>query len=99
MEEKINEELEAYLDRYFPKGDDRRGDALVIVAFANLLLNKKCADKDFLEIKHKFKMEELEFERASAKQFHEQILERGRIQRAEERKMLLERKSLAAGRC
>lgn len=26
-------EEEAYLDRYFPKGDKRRGDALVIYAF------------------------------------------------------------------
>lgn len=36
-----NEELSAYLDRYFPKGDSRRGDALVIVAFANILLHEK----------------------------------------------------------
>ena len=37
---KPNQELEAYLDRYFPKSDNRRGDALVIVAFANILLNE-----------------------------------------------------------
>ena len=35
-----NEELNEYLDRYFPKGDSRRGDALVLVAFANILLHK-----------------------------------------------------------
>lgn len=43
------------------------------------------------QIKHKLKMEELHFERASATLMHEQILERGRISRAEERKMLLEK--------
>ena len=35
-----NEELSAYLDRYFPKSDNRRGDALVIVSFANILLHE-----------------------------------------------------------
>jgi hypothetical protein len=38
-------------------------------------------------IKHKFHMEELKFERESALIIHEQILERGRIKWAEERKM------------
>lgn len=31
--EQPSEEEEAYLDRYFPKGDKRRGDALVIYAY------------------------------------------------------------------
>lgn len=45
-----SEEEEAYLDRYFPKGDSRRGDALVIFAYMKLqqlklfnLLVQKCA--------------------------------------------------------
>lgn len=40
-----NEELNAYLDTYFPKGDNRRGDALVLVAFANILLHKAKKEK------------------------------------------------------
>lgn len=58
-------------------------------------------EKQILEIKqqidvnrHIFRMEELAFERENNKIMHEQILERGRISRAEERKMLLERRSL-----
>jgi hypothetical protein len=47
------------------------------------------------ENKHSFKMQELEFERASSKLFHEQVLERGRIQRAEERKMFMEKRSFS----
>jgi hypothetical protein len=46
-------------------------------------------------IKHSFKMQELEFERASSKIFHEQVLERGRIQRAEERKMFMEKRGFS----
>jgi hypothetical protein len=52
-------------------------------------------DKELAEIKHSFKMQELEFERASTKIFHEQVLERGRIQRAEERKMFMEKRSFS----
>ena len=44
------------------------------------------------KIKHCFKMEELDYERASNKINHEHILERGRIQRAEERRMIAERR-------
>jgi hypothetical protein len=44
------------------------------------------------ELKHKFKMEELNYERQTSIIVHEKILERGRIQRAEERKMILYRK-------
>lgn len=43
-----NKELSAYLDRYFPSGDNRRGDALVIVSFANILLHEK--DKKTKEV-------------------------------------------------
>lgn len=46
-------------------------------------------EKALAELKHKFQMEALEFERATSKLIHEQILERGRIQRAEERKTLI----------
>lgn len=55
-------------------------------------------DRETALIKHKLKMEELEFERASALAMHNQILERGRISRAEERKMLLEKRSLGYGK-
>jgi hypothetical protein len=48
--ERPTEEEEAYLDRYFPKGDSRRGDALVLFAFMKLqqkkifdMLIEKCA--------------------------------------------------------
>jgi hypothetical protein len=42
------EEME-YLDRYFPKGDKRRGDALVIYAYMkNKLVN---AQKKYKEVK------------------------------------------------
>lgn len=43
------------------------------------------------QTKHNFKMEELEFERATHKLIHDQILERGRIERAETRKVFLEK--------
>lgn len=49
--ERPTEEEEAYLDRYFPKGDSRRGDALVLFAFMKLqqkkiydILVEKCAN-------------------------------------------------------
>lgn len=44
--------------------------------------------------RHSLKMQELEFERESMKLNHEWVLERGRIQRAEERKMMSERRSM-----
>lgn len=56
------------------------------------------AQKEADETKHKFKMQELEFERATSKIIHEQILERGRIQRAEDRKIFLEKRSLYGAR-
>lgn len=43
------------------------------------------------ETRHKFKMEELAYERDNARIFHEQILERGRITRAENKKMFAEK--------
>lgn len=51
------------------------------------------AQTELEELRHKLKMEELEFERATTKIIHEQILERGRIQRAEDRKFFLEKQS------
>ena len=49
------------------------------------------AQKQVDLIKHDFKIMELRFERETAKLIHEQILERGRIQRAEERKIFAEK--------
>ncbi|MBM3191439.1 MAG: hypothetical protein FJZ63_02130 [Chlamydiae bacterium] len=46
-------------------------------------------EKGLAELKHKMRMLELEFERASSRLVHEQILERGRIIRAEERKTFM----------
>ena len=45
-------------------------------------------------IRHKNRMEELTYERETAKKIHEWILERGRIQRAEKRRMMHESKQL-----
>lgn len=39
--------------------------------------------------KHEWKMEEIEYQRESNRLFHERELERGRIRRAEERKLIL----------
>jgi len=46
------------------------------------------------EARHKFKMEEIIFERESNRLAHERTLERGRIKRAEDRKIMLEKRSL-----
>jgi len=46
------------------------------------------------ELKHKFKMEELEYERLSMQYMHNQILERNRIKTAEERKLLHEKERI-----
>ena len=48
-------------------------------------------EKENIELKHKYKMEELLTERENTKLFHERELERLRIRRAEDRKMLLEK--------
>ena len=45
-----------------------------------------------IKLRHIFKMEELAYERENSKILHDQILERGRIQRAEERKIMLEKR-------
>lgn len=45
-------------------------------------------ERSLVEDKHKFRMTELEYERDNARRIHEQILERGRIQKAEERKII-----------
>lgn len=60
----------------------------------NLIEMQKEAD----ELRHKFKMEQLTFERETNRIFHEKALERERIKRAEERKMLVERLSMRGGR-
>ena len=39
-EEKMNEELNALLEEYFPKGHKHRGKAIVIVAQANIEIRK-----------------------------------------------------------
>ena len=43
-------------------------------------------EKEIIELKHKYKMEELEFERENSRRYHEQNLERMRIKTAEIRK-------------
>lgn len=48
-------------------------------------------ERENIELKHKCKMEELATERENARLFHERELERGRIKRAEERKILMEK--------
>lgn len=55
-------------------------------------------DTELIKLRHKLKMEELEFERATNKLFHEWNLERGRIKRAEDRKDFMERKSFEGSR-
>lgn len=45
-------------------------------------------EKENILLKHQLKMEELDGERTNAKLIHEQILERGRINRAEQRKTM-----------
>ena len=54
-------------------------------------MNKEILEKqgELEENRHKNRMAELEYERDSQRRLHEQILERGRITRAEERKILL----------
>lgn len=47
------------------------------------------AQKEVDRVKHLFKMEELRFERESSNIIHEQILERGRISRAENKKLFM----------
>ncbi len=51
-------------------------------------MNKKEFDleKELVELKHKFKMEELKFMRENDRLHHERELERGRIKSAEIRK-------------
>lgn len=51
------------------------------------------AQKEADKLRHNQKMIELEFDRATSKLIHEQILERGRIQRAEDRKLFWEKKN------
>jgi len=43
-------------------------------------------EKEIIELKHKYKMEELEFERENARRYHDMELERQRIRTAEIRK-------------
>lgn len=50
-------------------------------------------DLEIMEAKHKMKMEELAYDRETNRLFHEWSLERGRIQRAEKRKMYSEQRS------
>lgn len=45
-------------------------------------------EKENIKYKHECKMKELEFERKNSELLHEQILTRGRINRAEELKLI-----------
>lgn len=53
-------------------------------------------ERELAEYKHSLKMHELEFERESQCILHDRILERGRIARAEERRMLEYKQKLEA---
>lgn len=44
-EQECHEELENVLDKYFPKGDTRRGAALMIFAHAMILIRKTMTQK------------------------------------------------------
>ena len=54
---------------------------------------KKDVDKELIELRHKYKMEELEYERATFKLVHQWKLEAMRIKNAEIRKNELRRQS------
>ena len=54
--------------------------------------------RELAEFQHKARMEELVFERESQERLHSMILERGRIQRAEEKKLLQFKSNLKLGR-
>jgi hypothetical protein len=43
-------------------------------------------DVEFAKVKHKLKMEQLQFERETQRIFHENLMQRERIKRAESRK-------------
>lgn len=45
-------------------------------------------ERDLADHRHELRMKELELERDNQRELHNMILERGRITRAEERKML-----------
>lgn len=59
-------------------------------------LQKK--DLEVFKAKHKIKMEELAYERETNRLFHEWSLERGRINRAEERKAFIEKRAIGGRR-
>lgn len=50
-------------------------------------------DLEAARIKHDWRMAQLIYERETSKILHEQILERGRIARAEQRKLLSEKEA------
>lgn len=52
------------------------------------------AQKEADQLKYKFKMETLAFERETNNLFHSKALERERIKRAEDRKCMMEKASL-----
>lgn len=54
--------------------------------------------KEADQIKHKLRMELLQFERETNRIFHEHALERGRIKNAEERKLVLYKNNVRGGR-
>lgn len=62
-------------------------------------MNKENKEElELYEAKHRLKMEELIYERETNRLFHEWNLERGRINRAEERKLYQEKRSFGGRR-
>jgi hypothetical protein len=51
--EKINKKIKEELDKQFPKGNKARGKALVLVAIAQIELNKLEAKRKYWENKYK----------------------------------------------
>lgn len=64
------------------------------------LERRELQDKDLeiMKAKHNLKMEALAYERETNRLFHEWALERGRITRAEQRKLFMEKRSIGGRR-
>jgi len=54
-------------------------------------------EKELIELKHKYKMEELQYERENAKRYHDQGMERMRIKTAEIRKSQMYKEKILRG--
>ena len=58
------------------------------------MIDRLSFEKEIIELKHKYKMEELNYERESARRFHDMELERQRIRSAEIQKTIARRESM-----